>query len=57
MEILMDKTQEQEKREEILKRWESTLKKKREKIAEMEGYLRKIYKEKYGVEPDYVGVL
>jgi hypothetical protein len=53
---IMDKTQEK-KREEILKRLESTRERKRKRLAEMEEYLRKAYKEEYGVEPKYVGAL
>jgi chaperonin cofactor prefoldin len=52
----MDKTLEQ-KREEILKRLESTRERKRKRLAEMEEYLRKAYKDEYGVEPNYVGPL
>jgi hypothetical protein len=52
----MEKTREQ-KREEVLKRLESTLKRKRESAARMEKFLREEYKKQYGVEPKYVNVL
>jgi hypothetical protein len=54
--IFMEKTREQ-KREEVLKRLESTLKRKRESAARMEKFLREEYKKQYGVEPKYVNVL
>jgi hypothetical protein len=54
--IFMEKTREQ-KREEVLKRLESTLKRKRESIAMMKEFLCEEYKKKYGVEPKYINVL
>jgi hypothetical protein len=54
--IFMGKTREQ-KREEVLKRLESTLKRKRESIAMMKEFLCEEYKKKYGVEPKYINVL
>jgi ElaB/YqjD/DUF883 family membrane-anchored ribosome-binding protein len=49
--------EEQKKREEILKRLESTLRKKRARLQEMEKRVRELYKERTGEEPKYVGVL
>jgi hypothetical protein len=54
--IFMEKTREQ-KREEVLKRLESTLKRKRETVARLEKFLREEYKKQYGEEPKYVNVL
>jgi flagellar motility protein MotE (MotC chaperone) len=52
----MEKTREQ-KRQEVLKRLESTLRTKKECIAKMEKRIRELYKERTGEEPKYVGVL
>jgi ElaB/YqjD/DUF883 family membrane-anchored ribosome-binding protein len=49
--------EEQKKREEILKRLESTLRRKRARLQEMEKRVRELYKERTGEEPKYVGVL
>lgn len=55
-EMSMEKAKEL-KREEVLRRLESTLKTKRECIAVMEKRIREIYKERTGEEPKYVEVL
>jgi hypothetical protein len=52
----MEKTKEQ-KREEVLKRLESTLRRKRESIAMMKELICEEYKKKYGEEPKYINVL
>jgi hypothetical protein len=49
--------EEQKKREDILKRLESTLRRKRARLQEMEKRVRELYKERTGEEPKYVGVL
>jgi hypothetical protein len=43
--------------EDILKRLESTLRRKRARLQEMEKRVRELYKERTGEEPKYVGVL
>jgi hypothetical protein len=47
----------EQKRKEVLKRLESTLKKRKARIAVMEKFLRDEYKKQHGVEPKYVEFL